>query len=95
MREEELVTVFTAQGMVQAQLIKGRLESSGCPVFLSYEAMSSMIPTNTDGLGQVLVQVPHAWESDARLALENVDFDDRGEALIDFDPGDNPPEEKE
>lgn len=94
MRDEDLVTVFAAQGMVQALLIKGKLESAGCPVILSYEALSSALPTTTDGLGQVLVQVPPAWEADARRELENVDFDAPADAEIDFEaPGESSPEQ--
>jgi hypothetical protein len=70
----ELVTVYTAQGMLPAQVIKGKLESSDIPVMLKYESAGQIFGLTVDGLGQVRVQVP-------------VEFAEEALALIDEDAG--------
>jgi len=51
------VTVRTANYM-EAQIIKGRLESEGIPVLLSYESAGLVYGITVDGLGEVKVMVP-------------------------------------
>ena len=46
---EQLVTVRTARYM-EAQIIKGRLESEGIPVLLSYESAGLVYGLTIDGL---------------------------------------------
>jgi len=70
----ELVTVSTAQGMLPAQVIKGKLESVDIPVMLKYESAGQIFGLTVDGLGQVRVQVP-------------VEFAEEALALIDEDAG--------
>lgn len=66
----DLVTVFTAQGLVLAELVKGRLEASGIPVFLRHEAVQPMLPVTVNGLGEVQVQVPASLAEQASALLE-------------------------
>ena len=54
---EQLVTVYTARYM-EAQIIKGRLESEGIPVLLSYESAGLVYGLTVDGLGEVKIMVP-------------------------------------
>jgi hypothetical protein len=70
----KLITVYTAQGMLPAQVIKGKLESANIPVMLKYESAGQIFGLTIDGLGQVQVQVP------AEFAEESL-------ALIDEDAG--------
>lgn len=58
MGEPKLVTVFVAQGMLPAQVVKGRLETEGIPVLLRYEAVGQILGLTIDGLGSVDVLVP-------------------------------------
>jgi len=69
-----LVTVYTSQGMLSAQVIKGKLESADIPVMLKYEAAGQIFGLTIDGLGQVRVQVP-------------AEFAEQALALIDDDAG--------
>ncbi len=58
MEKLELVTVYSAQGMLPAQVIRGKLESAGIPTLLRYESLGQIYGLTVDGLGQVRVQVP-------------------------------------
>jgi hypothetical protein len=43
---------------MEAQIIKGRLESEGIPVLLSYESAGLVYGLTIDGLGEVKIMVP-------------------------------------
>jgi len=65
---ERLVTVCTAKYM-EAQIIKGRLESEGIPVLLSYESAGLVYGITIDGLGEVKIMVPKRLEKEAKEIL--------------------------
>ena len=56
--ETGLITVYVASGQLEAEIIKGRLESEGIPAMLRYEAAGLIYGLTIDGLGQVEIQVP-------------------------------------
>ena len=66
--KEQLVTVCTAKQM-EAQVIKGRLESEGIPVLLSYESLGLVYGFTTDGLGEVKIMVPKHLAQEAKEIL--------------------------
>jgi len=66
--EEQLVTVYVARQM-EAQIIKGRLESEGIPVLLSYESAGLVYGITVDGLGEVKVMVPKRLQEEAKEIL--------------------------
>jgi len=66
--EEQLVTVCTARYM-EAQIIKGRLESEGIPVLLSYESAGLIYGLTIDGLGEVKIMVPKRLAEEAKEIL--------------------------
>jgi len=66
--KEPLVTVCTAKYM-EAQIIKGRLESEGIPVLLSYESAGLVYGITIDGLGEVKIMVPKHLAEEAREIL--------------------------
>jgi hypothetical protein len=68
--ENQLVTVRTANYM-EAQIIKGRLESEGVPVLLSYESAGLIYGLTIDGLGQVKIMVPEAMAEEAKAILNS------------------------
>jgi hypothetical protein len=70
--KEQLVTVRTAKYM-EAQIIKGRLESEGIPVLLSYESAGLVYGITVDGLGQVKIMVPEHLAEEAKEILGMVD----------------------
>jgi len=65
---DSLVTVRTAKYM-EAQIIKGRLESEGIPVLLSYESAGLVYGITIDGLGEVKVMVPRDLVEEAKEIL--------------------------
>jgi len=65
---EQLATVCTAKYM-EAQVIKGRLESEGIPVLLSYESAGLVYGITVDGLGEVKIMVPQHLAQEARELL--------------------------
>jgi len=66
--KEPLVTVRTAKYM-EAQIIKGRLESEGIPVLLSYESAGLVYGLTIDGLGEVKIMVPQRLAEEAKDIL--------------------------
>ena len=66
---DQLISVRTATYM-EAQIIKGRLESEGIPVLLSYESAGFVLGITVDGLGEVRVMVPRDLAEEAREILE-------------------------
>jgi hypothetical protein len=66
--KEQLVTVYTARYM-EAQIIKGRLESEGIPVLLSYESAGLVYGLTVDGLGEVRIMVPGHLAEEAKEIL--------------------------
>ena len=62
---KQLVSVCTTRYM-EAQVIKGRLESEGIPVLLSYESAGLIYGLTVDGLGEVKIMVPKALAKEAK-----------------------------
>lgn len=70
-QDDHLTTVFKAAHQVEAELIKGMLESNGIPVLLKYESLGPVYGLTIDGLGQVEVQVPYKYVRDADNLINN------------------------
>jgi len=68
--ENRLVTVSTAN-YLEAQIVKGRLESEGIPVLLSYESVGLVYGLTVDGLGRVKIIVPEAMAEEAKIILDS------------------------
>jgi hypothetical protein len=64
-----MTLVYRAAGLLQAEVIKGRLESAGIPVMLDYESAGRVFGIIVDGLGEVRVLVPDEHADDARDLL--------------------------
>jgi len=64
---EGLEVVYRAQGMLEANVIKGRLETSGIPALLDHE--SQVWGMVIDELGEVRVLVPTERAEEARELL--------------------------
>jgi hypothetical protein len=75
---EQLVTVCTVRYM-EAQIMKGRLESEGIPVLLSYESAGLIYGLTVDGLGEVRVMVPKHLAEEAKEILGVGEFTKGGE----------------
>jgi hypothetical protein len=59
-----------AQGLLNAQVIKAKLEEAGIPVLLDYESVGPIIGITVDGLGEVRVLVPDKCADEARALIE-------------------------
>ncbi|UCC86010.1 MAG: DUF2007 domain-containing protein [Anaerolineales bacterium] len=62
--------VLVTSGLLQAEIIKGKLESNDIPVLLQYESLGPVMGLTVDGLGQVRVLVPEEKAEIARILLE-------------------------
>ena len=67
---EKLVEVYKAAGELEAQVIKGLLESHGIPCLLQSHAASSVHPFAIDGLGEVRIMVPEKVADEAKRLIE-------------------------
>ena len=70
--EERWLPVYTAQGMAEASIITGRLETEDIPVKLKYEAAGRIYALTVDGLGEVKVLVPSSYFAKARRVLMDI-----------------------
>lgn len=64
-----LERVFVANGLLEAEVIKGKLESYGIPVLLQRESIAAVYGFTFGGLGEVQVLVPSDRVEEARAAL--------------------------
>ena len=65
-----LVEICVTSGLLQAEIIKGKLESNGIPVLLQYESLGPVMGLTLDGLGQVRLLVREEQVESARAVLE-------------------------
>ncbi len=70
--ENKWTTVYVAQGMAQASIVSGRLETEGIPIKLKYEAAGRIYAVTVDGLGEVKIQVPASLLEEARRVLMDI-----------------------
>ena len=66
---EGMTTIYRTAGLMQAEIIKGRLESAGIPVMLDYESLGRVMGITVDGLGEVRILVPNERADEARELL--------------------------
>jgi len=76
-----LTTVYVAQGLLQAEVYKSKLESAGIPVLLEYESIGPTLGITVDGLGQVCVMVHDELADEARALLEE-ESDETGQESL-------------
>ena len=68
---EGMTLVHRAAGLLQAEVVKGRLESAGLRVLLDYESLGRVMGLTVDGLGEVRIFVPTEQAQDAQALLES------------------------
>ena len=70
MAEENWIIVCRAAGIVNAQIILGRLQTDGIPARLQYEAIGVIsCSLDVDGLGEVKIYVPESLANQAKEIL--------------------------
>lgn len=86
----KLVAVF-AGNYLQAEVVKGRLESEGIPAILRYEGAGLIYGVTVDGLGEARVMVPESRADEAADILSHQGYEEPDESWD--QPGGEPPEE--
>lgn len=69
LQREGLEVIYRAQGMLEAEAVKGRLETSGIPAAFDYESIGRTFGLTIDGLGEVRILVPIDRADEARELL--------------------------
>jgi hypothetical protein len=70
MNEGNWALVCRAAGMINAQIILGRLQTDGIPARLQYEAIGVIsCSLDVDGLGEIKIFVPESCIDQARAVL--------------------------
>jgi hypothetical protein len=68
--KDKLVKVYTAQGEMDAQVIRGLLEACGIRSMMVGNAALSMQPFVMDGMGRIDIMVSHEQADEAREIVE-------------------------
>lgn len=74
-QDAELVSVYRAMGLPEAEIIRGRLITEGIPAMLKYESLGIVCGLTVNGLGQVEVIVPSAHADQSRQIISGADLD--------------------
>ena len=69
-KSQELIEVYKAAGELEAQVIKGLLESYGIPCFLKSHAAPSVHMFAVDGMGEVKVMVRQSGAEEAKKLIK-------------------------
>jgi hypothetical protein len=73
--ETELMELMVVDGMMEAEIIKSKLETFEIPCMLKFEAVGRLLGITSDGLGKVQVMIPPGYLEKAKEIL-NRDTDD-------------------
>lgn len=68
-REMEIVEVYAVQGIAEAEIIQGMLESIGIESMTRGHSVLSVHPFTVDGMGEVRILVPEPDADTAREAI--------------------------
>lgn len=71
--KSNLISVYRGN-YLQAQIVKGRLESEGVPVLLSYEGAGLVFGVTVDGLGEARVMVPEDLAEEAKAIVADHEY---------------------
>ena len=64
--KKDLKEVAVVEGMMEAEIIKAKLESYGISCFLKFESAGRLFGITMNGLGEVKIMVPSEYLSEAR-----------------------------
>jgi len=68
--ETELIELRVVDGMMEAEIIKSKLENFEIPCMLKFEAVGRLLGITSDGLGKVQVMVPPDYLEKAKEILD-------------------------
>lgn len=75
----KFVSIYSAAGLLEADMLKGFLEAQGLKVLLSQESVGRTLGLSAGTLGKVEVMVPEEQVAEAKrllTAIENGEFED-------------------
>ncbi|MFQ5943014.1 MAG: DUF2007 domain-containing protein [Anaerolineales bacterium] len=76
----ELVSIETADGQIEAEIIKGLLNANGIEAWLSQESAGTALGLTVGPMGEVEIMVRADQEDEARALLESgTDADPEGQ----------------
>ena len=78
----KLVSVYSGN-YLQAQIVKGRLESEGVPALLRYEGAGLVYGITVDGLGEARVMVPEDLAQEAQAIVADHEYGEPEESTED------------
>ena len=78
----KLVSVYSGN-YLQAQIVKGRLESEGVPALLRYEGAGLVYGITVDGLGEARVMVPENLAQEAQAIVADHEYGEPEESTED------------
>lgn len=70
MSEKEFQTLIETDGLMEAEIIKSKLESFQIPCILKFESAGRLYGITVNGLGNVEVTVPSELLEEAKKILE-------------------------
>ncbi len=68
--ETELLELMVTDGLMEAEIIKSKLENFEIPCMLKFEAVGRLMGITSDGLGKVQVMVPPGYLEKAKEILD-------------------------
>ena len=73
--ETELIELMVIDGLMEAEIIKSKLDNFEIPCMLKFEAVGRLLGITSAGLGKVQVMVPPGYLEKAKEIL-NTETDD-------------------
>jgi hypothetical protein len=74
--ETELIELMVVDGMMEAEIIKSKLDNFEIPCMLKFEALGRLLGITSNGLGKVQVMIPPDYLEKAKEIL-NTETDDQ------------------
>jgi len=77
---ENLAELLVTDGLMEAEIIRAKLESFSIPCMLKFESMGRLMAISMDGLGKVRVMVPPDRLAEAQELMAAETNDENGES---------------
>jgi hypothetical protein len=82
--------VYVAMNHLEAEVVRGLLESEGIPALLQYESVGLIYGLTIDGMGETKILVPEPMAERARALLGEESLDGQAPILGTQEPGEEP-----
>ena len=68
--ETELIALMVVDGLMEAEIIKSKLDNFEIPCMLKFEAVGRLLGITSDGLGKVQIMIPPSYLEKAKEILD-------------------------